>query len=68
MAESASQRKQSFSNGLNLGHNQTLPLIMHIDLNSCFATIEQQSRPLLRGRPLAVVNRFVENTSVITVC
>ena len=49
MAESASQRKQSFSNGLNLGHSQTLPLIMHIDLNSCFATIEQQSRPLLRG-------------------
>lgn len=67
MAESASQRKQSFSNGLNLGHNQTLPLIMHIDLNSCFATIEQQSRPLLRGRPVVVVNRLVENTSVITV-
>ena len=67
MAESADQRKWPLSNGLNLEHNQTLPLIMHIDLNSCFATIEQQSRPLLRGRPVAVVNRLVENTSVITV-
>ena len=58
MDESASQRKQPFSNDLNLEHNQTLPLIMHIDLNSCFATIEQQSRPLLRERPVAVVNRL----------
>jgi DNA polymerase-4 len=39
---------------------------MHIDLNSCFATVEQQSRPLLRGRPIAVVNRRTENTAIIT--
>src|ERR1035441_8446113 len=29
-------------------------LKMHIDLNSCFTTIEQQANPLIRHKPVAV--------------
>lgn len=39
---------------------------MHIDLNSCFATVEQQARPLLRGQPVAIVNRRTEHTMIVT--
>jgi len=46
--------------------NPERPLVMHIDLNSCFATVEQQARPMLRGRPVAVVNRRTEHTAIVT--
>jgi len=47
------------------GLNPAEPQILHIDLNSCFATVEQQARPLLRGQPLAVTNRLTKNACVI---
>lgn len=46
--------------------NRSQPLIMHIDLNSCFASVEQQARPLLRGRPVAIVNRRSQHTGIVT--
>ena len=46
--------------------NTERPLIMHIDLNSCFATVEQQARPLLRGKPVAIVNRRTDKTAIVT--
>ena len=46
--------------------NPARPTVMHIDLNSCFATVEQQARPRLRGRPVVIINRRTEHTMIIT--
>lgn len=48
------------------GLNIDGPKVMHIDLNSCFATVEQQARPMLRGKPVAIINRRTEHTMIIT--
>ncbi|CAN5234562.1 DNA polymerase IV [soil metagenome] len=38
----------------NLPINTAPPKVMHIDLNSCFATIMQQSHKSLRGKPVLI--------------
>lgn len=38
---------------------------MHIDLNSCFAMVEQQANPFLRGKPVAVTNRLTRGATII---
>lgn len=53
------------THSLNLPLNKAKPLVMHIDLNSCFAMVEQQARPLLRGRPVGITNRNTQYTCVV---
>lgn len=50
---------------MSYGFNSEEPKIMWIDLNSAFATAEQQAHPSLRGRPMGVTNRVSKNCCVI---
>ena len=46
--------------------NHELPQVMWIDLNSAFATTEQQAHPSLRHRPVGITNRISPECCIIT--
>lgn len=50
---------------IKLEFNTRPSAIMHLDLNSCFATVEQQANPLLRHKPIAVAAYDTPNGCII---
>src|SRR6266516_3900784 len=48
-----------------LPFNHNAPTIMMVDLNSAFATCEQQSNPFLRGKPIVVAAYNSPNGCVV---
>ncbi len=50
---------------IKLDFNRRPSSVMHIDLNSCFASIEQQANPLLRDKPIAVAAYDTPNGCIL---
>src|SRR5215472_14201404 len=65
-ADSTRYNPNMRSGGEELGYNPARPTVLFLDLNSAFASIEQQYRPELRGRPVAVCPGAVRASTVIS--
>ena len=50
---------------ISLNFNRRPSSIMHIDLNSCFASVEQQANPFLRYKPIAVAAYDTPNGCIV---
>lgn len=50
---------------ISLNFNRRPGSIMHIDLNSCFASVEQQANPFLRYKPIAVAAYDTPNGCIV---
>lgn len=50
---------------MDLRINDEEPLIMHVDLNSCYAIIEQQANRLLRHKPLGIAAYTTERGFIL---
>src|SRR5207248_11635120 len=54
-----------FNSTMPLPLNHNAPTILFCDLNSCFASVEQQANPLLRGKPIVVAAYNSPNGCVV---